>query len=146
MLKQVYIAGPLFTQGDRWFLEKIDNELDSRGLTTYLPHRDAGLCPSDGHETEFFYINDVKAIDECEFIVAVLHGTDVDSGTAWEMGYGFAREKPIIAIGEDIRIAGEITNVNLMLSNSSQVCFTFEEFLQKLDEFLKLKRKSYDKA
>jgi hypothetical protein len=33
------------------------------------------------------------AIDECNAIFAVLDGTDVDSGTAAEIGYGFARGK-----------------------------------------------------
>lgn len=48
MNDKVYIAGPLFTQGDRWFLEKIDDSLQNHGFVTYLPHRDGGLCPSDG--------------------------------------------------------------------------------------------------
>ena len=50
MNDKVYIAGPLFTQGDRWFLEKIDELLQNHGFVTYLPHRDGGLCPSDGRD------------------------------------------------------------------------------------------------
>ena len=50
MNDKVYIAGPLFTQGDRWFLEKIDDLLQNHGFVTYLPHRDGGLCPSDGRD------------------------------------------------------------------------------------------------
>ncbi len=40
-------------------------------------------------------------------IVAVLDGTDVDSGTAAEIGYGFARGKVIIGYRGDFRIAAE---------------------------------------
>lgn len=50
MNDKVYIAGPLFTQGDRWFLEKTDDLLQNHGFVTYLPHRDGGLCPSDGRD------------------------------------------------------------------------------------------------
>lgn len=32
MNDKVYIAGPLFTQGDRWFLEKIDDLLQTMDL------------------------------------------------------------------------------------------------------------------
>jgi len=120
----------------RWFLEKVDSVLSERGLSTYLPHRDGGICPSDGRESDFFFINDVKYLDSFEFVVAILHGTDIDSGTVWEMGYGYAKEKPIIAIAEDIRVANEITNINLRLSNSSKVCFDFEEFVNELNKFL----------
>lgn len=137
MKKKIYIAGPLFTQGDRWFLEKLDSVLRDYGFTTYLPHRDGGLCPSDGRETTEFFQKDLEALNSCDIIVAILHGTDIDSGTAWEMGYGYANKKMIISIAEDIRIAGEITNVNLMLSNSSIVFFTYKEFLDYIYKFVK---------
>lgn len=134
-MKKVYIAGPLFNQGDRWFLEKIDELLQSYDFVTYLPHRDGGLCPSDGRDTKSFFQSDIHALDSCDIIVSVLHGTDVDSGTAWEMGYGYAQKKPILAIAEDIRIANEITNVNLMMSNSSKIFFTYESFFEYIEQF-----------
>lgn len=30
------------------FGKKIDDLLQNHGFVTYLPHRDGGLCPSDG--------------------------------------------------------------------------------------------------
>lgn len=137
MNDKVYIAGPLFTQGDRWFLEKIDELLQNHGFVTYLPHRDGGLCPSDGRDTKVFFEKDIEALNLCNIIVAILHGTDIDSGTAWEMGYGFAHNKTIFSIAEDIRIAGEITNINLMLSNSSRIFFTYEDFSSYVDQYCK---------
>jgi nucleoside 2-deoxyribosyltransferase len=38
------------------------------------------------------------AIDRCDALVAVLDGVDVDSGTAAEIGYAFARENPSLDI------------------------------------------------
>jgi len=46
-------------------------------------------------------------IDKADVIVAVLDGVDVDSGTAAEIGYGFAKGKTIIGYRGDFRIAAE---------------------------------------
>jgi nucleoside 2-deoxyribosyltransferase len=47
------------------------------------------------------------AIDRCDALVAVLDGVDVDSGTAAEIGYAFARGKPIIGYRGDVRLAAD---------------------------------------
>ena len=135
MKKEVYIAGPLFTEGDRWYLEKIDSICKKNGLSTYLPHRDAGLCPAGVKETLPFFETDCKSLDDSSLIIAVLHGTDIDSGTAWEIGYAYANRKTIFAIGDDIRIAKDITNINLMISNSSQIFFEFDKLEQAIKNY-----------
>lgn len=48
-----------------------------------------------------------RLIDECDVIFAVLDGTDVDSGTATEIGYGFARQKPILGYRGDFRLSAD---------------------------------------
>ena len=35
-----YIAGPLFNEGERWFVEKICAQAEAAGFETFLPHRD----------------------------------------------------------------------------------------------------------
>jgi nucleoside 2-deoxyribosyltransferase len=47
------------------------------------------------------------AIDRCDALVAVLDGADVDSGTAAEIGYAFARGKPIIGYRGDVRLSAD---------------------------------------
>jgi nucleoside 2-deoxyribosyltransferase len=47
------------------------------------------------------------AIDRADAVVAVLDGADVDSGTAAEIGYAFARGKPIVGYRGDWRPAGD---------------------------------------
>lgn len=58
-----------------------------------------------------------NAIDSCDAILAVLDGQDVDSGTAAEIGYAFAREKRIIGYRGDFRLAadnvGSIVNLQV---------------------------------
>jgi nucleoside 2-deoxyribosyltransferase len=46
-------------------------------------------------------------IDECDMIFAVLDGADVDSGTAAEIGYGFAKHKPILGYRGDFRMSAD---------------------------------------
>ncbi len=60
---------------------------------------------------------DLKLVDQSEAILASLDGPDVDSGTALEIGYGFARGLIIAGVRTDIREAGdnEGSIVNLMI-------------------------------
>jgi nucleoside 2-deoxyribosyltransferase len=58
-----------------------------------------------------------EAIDACDLVFAVLDGTDVDSGTAAEIGYAFARGKTIIGYRGDFRLSAdnEGSSVNLQV-------------------------------
>jgi nucleoside 2-deoxyribosyltransferase len=47
------------------------------------------------------------AIDRADAVVAVLDGADVDSGTAAEIGYAFARGRRIVGYRSDARLAGD---------------------------------------
>jgi nucleoside 2-deoxyribosyltransferase len=46
-------------------------------------------------------------IDACDLVFAILDGTDVDSGTAAEIGYGFAKGKPILGYRGDFRLSAD---------------------------------------
>ena len=65
-------------------------------------------------------------------IVAIIDGADADSGTAWEMGYAFARGVPVIALRTDFRKIGHHEQVNLMLEQSATVVGSTEELLAAL--------------
>jgi nucleoside 2-deoxyribosyltransferase len=47
------------------------------------------------------------AIDGAQGVVAVLDGVDVDSGTAAEIGYAFARGKRIVGYRGDFRLSAD---------------------------------------
>jgi nucleoside 2-deoxyribosyltransferase len=57
------------------------------------------------------------AIDAADGVVAVLDGVDVDSGTAAEVGYAFARGKLIVGYRGDFRLSAdnEGSTVNLQV-------------------------------
>ena len=56
-------------------------------------------------------------IDACDMVFAVLDGVDVDSGTAAEIGYAFARARPILGYRGDFRLSadneGSIVNLQV---------------------------------
>ena len=58
-----------------------------------------------------------RLIDECDAVFAVLDGTDVDSGTAAEIGYAFAKRKPTVGYRGDFRLSadndGSIVNLQV---------------------------------
>ncbi len=60
---------------------------------------------------------DLRLIDESEAVLASLDGPDVDSGTAVEIGYAFARGLLIVGLRTDIRWSSdnEGSLVNLMV-------------------------------
>ena len=99
-MKKVYIAGPLFDDHERSYLEKIANILEKNDYETFLPHRDAGLV-----EGEFTLEKKIKIFDTdmdflktADVVVALLTGRDVDSGTSAEIGYAYALNKQLIGI------------------------------------------------
>ena len=53
---------------------------------------------------------DRTAIDDSDAVVALLDGPQVDDGTAWEIGYAYARGKPIVGIRTDFRNAGDTSH------------------------------------
>src|ERR1051325_4485539 len=61
--------------------------------------------------------NNASAIDRCDAVFAILDGVDVDSGTASEIGYAFARGKPILGYRGDCRLSAdnEGATVNLQV-------------------------------
>ena len=53
-------------------------------------------------------------------VVALLDGTQVDDGTAWEIGYAYAKGIPVIGIRTDFRKSGDTQHpcVNAMIKGS----------------------------
>ena len=113
----VYVAEPLFTPGEREYAEKIDKILRDAGFDTYLPHRDAGLFERGKSSSRTFFEHDLKLLKECDFVFAILNGTDVDSGTAWEIGFAYANGAKIYGLLEDTR-KPNLDLLNPMIVNS----------------------------
>lgn len=115
---KAYIAGPLFNDGERWYVEQVDKIARNLGFDTFLPHRDGKeLLPANRDITAIFEL-DRDEIDDSDIVIANLDGIAVDDGTAWEIGYAYARGKHIIGIHRDMRTHSHDQFVNLMIQCS----------------------------
>ncbi len=137
--KKIYIAGPLFTEEQRWLLERIDEVCRQSGFETYLPHRDAGIFDRNSDST-FFFEEDLRQLQQADVLVAVLNGDDVDSGTAWEMGYFYAsHDGPIIGYLQDSRKPNPKAQLNPMVVNS---LFVWVDNRERLGQILRALKSS----
>ena len=106
MIKNIYIAGPLFNAHERSYLELIAAELEGRGYKCFLPHRyQSGIDDSELEGTNLsqgtkdkIFNADLTALKAADLTVALITGQDIDSGTAAEIGFTYAKDRPIIAI------------------------------------------------
>ena len=131
----VYIAGPLFDDHERSYLENIAKIFEDRGYKTFLPHRDAGVV-KDKYTQEAkgqIFITDIEALDKATIVVALLTGRDVDSGTAAEIGYAFAKDKTLIGID-----ANNVKFLNIfvwgLLGKGENIYNSLEDLERHLDE------------
>jgi nucleoside 2-deoxyribosyltransferase len=115
---KIYFAASLFTHAERRWNKLLADELasDLPGLEVILPQdfETAAAHEGGGKHAELFRLCS-EGVDRADAVVAVVDGADVDSGTAWEMGYAFAKGKPVVAVRTDFRV-GEEYGVNLMIS------------------------------
>lgn len=132
---RAYLAGPLFDEGERWYIERLEQLVAARGFETFLPHRDNP--PKDEFNIRQIFENDRRAIDECDVVVANLNGIITDDGTAWEIGYASARGKYLIGLHTDWRSRFTHEVVNLMIECSlDRTTRSTDELAVALDEWL----------
>ena len=129
----VYIAGPLFNEKEREFLEEINSVCRAIGISTYLPSQDGGLLNQDNDDEVFQ--TDIEALNKADIVVASLNGVDVDSGTAFELGYAFAKGKKLFGLHTDFRTFSPTSEVNLMLLKSCVMCHSLQELDAALREY-----------
>ncbi len=122
--KKIYIASPLgFSEAGKFFLnEKLVPVFTRLGLDIIDPWvltspeiiNSASSMPAGENRIKAWSDlnriiagNNIKGIIESDGVFAVLDGTDVDSGTAAEIGYASAIGKAVTAYRGDFRSAGD---------------------------------------
>ena len=94
---KLYYAGPLFSAAQRAWNAELAAALRGAGHEVCLPQDQ-----EKGKTAARIFATDVAGLDWAEAIVAIADGSDPDSGTAWEVGYGFGK-KPIVMVRTDFR-------------------------------------------
>lgn len=158
---QVYLAGPLgFSESGKLFyyqklvplvVEMGFSVLDPWALTSKKILNQVITLPYGPKKKDKWHSinkvigrNNADAIKKCNLIVACLDGTDVDSGTAAEIGYGAALGKPIIGYRSDFRLAGDNDGaiINLQMEyfiklNGGTISFNLKELKELLKCYFK---------
>ncbi len=116
----VYLASPLgFTEEGRKYIKEvlIPEVLQLGGVEVIDPWKAvlsmdakmiAGLARGMGHGQAMQYgMENFKSIDMADAVLACLNGSDVDSGTAIEIGYATKAGKLVVGYRTDYRLGGE---------------------------------------
>ncbi len=146
---KLYLAGPLFTLAEQDWLQRLKAQ-----ILAHNPAAPVQVCSphelftareidswGDRAKQEIFH-RCREHLNTSDAVIAVLDGTQVDDGTAWEIGYFFAHRKigqPIIGIRTDFRKAGDAPGslVNLMIDCScDSIATTVDDLLDQITEYL----------
>jgi nucleoside 2-deoxyribosyltransferase len=112
---KLYFAGPLFTTPDRTWNAEVTAALRAAGHEIFLPQEQ-----EPGKDGPGIFATDVGGIDRSDGLVAIMDGSDPDSGTAWEVGYAYGTKKSIVLVRTDFRVlAGSAGDYNPMLTQSA---------------------------
>ena len=133
---KVYIAGSLFSESDRKFLERIDEICKNHGLKTFLPHRDCGLWRNK-KDVKKIAKCDLDGFKDCSFLIANLNGFNVGAGTSWEMGYAYAKGIPIIAIKTDRKVEDSIEEISAIIAGTTKIVESLEELESEIKKLIK---------
>lgn len=138
---RVYLAAPLFSQAERTYNATLADLLKQHLFEVFLP-QEAGddIDTRTKRDQGEIFSKNINDLDKADIVVAVIDGADADSGTAWEMGYAYAHNKPVIAVRTDFRRVGMHEQVNLMLEETSTVVSSNFELLESLQSPLIGKR------
>ncbi|MCL1899135.1 MAG: nucleoside 2-deoxyribosyltransferase, partial [Promicromonosporaceae bacterium] len=130
---------PLFNEGDRYTNQLNSDGLRALGYATFLPQEVViTKDSSDLVKAACFYM-DLKAIRECDVLLANCNGIEIDSGTAAEIGLAYGLGKALVLYKSDVR---NYYNETFRLNNfvgglaDNVVCSSLDEVIAQIDALL----------
>jgi nucleoside 2-deoxyribosyltransferase len=122
--KRIYLASPLgFSEAGTQFIRQVlVPELNRLGAQVINPFdlvdpkriQAISAMPASAARIEAWRSLNAEigkmnqdSIDSCDVVFAVLDGPDVDSGTASEIGYAYAKQKLIVGYRGDFRLSSD---------------------------------------
>ncbi len=98
---KIYLASPFFNETELENVKKAEKILMERGFDVFSPRlnevrTDINSQPALWSKETF--MNDRKFIDWADVVVMLYHGAYSDSGTAWECGYAYGTNTPVVVV------------------------------------------------
>jgi len=142
---KIYLAGPIFSNAEITWIVNLKDELAQRfknKIHIIFPFEIINGDIESGAKDVSVIGTCVEGLEEADLLLAVLDGIQVDDGTAWEVGYFFAKNrKNIWGLRTDTRNAGDSSTsiVNVLIEESIDYIFAtkellFENLTNKLNE------------
>jgi Nucleoside 2-deoxyribosyltransferase len=143
---QIYVAGPLFTEAERNWLDGLAARLRAEGFECFVPHENfdaiVELTPDE------VYRVDGEGLRASDVLLAWLDGPVIDDGTAAEIGAfaelvrrGDGHQRGIVGLVTDLRLERRRSNapgdgMNLFvigaIRSAGTVCWSIEEAISAL--------------
>ncbi|HAF32594.1 MULTISPECIES: PfkB family carbohydrate kinase [Sphingobacterium] len=93
--KRIYLAGPFFDMGQRWFINECRNILLEFDNNVFSPLHDSGFGTPESIAPQ-----NIDAIEKSDLIFAILNGKD--PGTLFEIGFARALNKRAVIFYENV--------------------------------------------
>ncbi len=120
---RIYLAAPLFSQGEREFNSYVAKVLRENGFDVFVPQENSEVEEIPDTEEKRrrlltgFFTNDLEAIDAADTLLIILDGRVPDEGACFELGYAYARGKICLGLKTDTRVS-EMGTDNAMIVGS----------------------------
>jgi nucleoside 2-deoxyribosyltransferase len=151
-MTNVFISAALFSAVEREYNARITEALLENGYEVFLPQRASDQVRADNPERpgedlishreligRLTFDACLSGIESSDLLIALLDGTDVDSGTAWEIGYAYAKGIPVLGVRSDKRTT-QRGPVNIMIAYALKQALYFDDpslsINQLIDEIL----------
>ena len=120
---KIYLASPFFNETELENVEQAEQVLNARGFTVFSPRLNEVRSGAEVGSREWSmqtFMNDRRFIDWADIVVMLYYGNYSDSGTAWECGYAYGTNTPVVVVH-----LGESSN--LMIHEGCHTNISMEE-------------------
>ena len=132
-MKQAYLASPFFNDKETHVYNQVIDILTAKGYDLFIP-RDHEIenawGKSNAEWAREVFVVDLNALNKAEIVFVINHGMYSDSGTAWECGYAYAKEKMVVNILVDTEQKDK--PFSLMMINGADMTIPLE-LLESVD-------------
>jgi len=142
---KVYLAGPLYCRAEQMWGRLLKEDLEAAlEVEVFWPFNEIPpekVAPLGTGAPAAIFRACLNGLEAADVLVALLEGPQVDDGTAWEIGYFYARRQGrICGIRTDLRRAGETehSRVNAMVQASCIIVDSVGGAIEYLRDSLKV--------